>query len=108
MYVACKAGTYDQVRDGDLKDLGTQAGAVLEQSLQNVNHEMAERSADEGAVDGHLEHAAGEVVAMFVSVLCDPGGEKFLQGSKRTRGEHAYMQRILLQFLDIPLRAEHR
>ena len=33
---------------------------------------MAQRRADERAVDGHLGHATGEVVARLIAVFGDP------------------------------------
>lgn len=64
--------TYQEVGDKDLQNLSLQARPAGEQSLEERDHNMAQGSADEGAVDGHFGHATGEVVARFVAVLCDP------------------------------------
>jgi len=64
---------------------------------------MAERCADERAVHGHLGHATSEVVSRFVAVLCDPRGQELLQGREGTRCEHLGLERVLLEFLQVPL-----
>jgi hypothetical protein len=64
---------------------------------------MAQRRADERAVDGHLGHAAGEVVARLVAVFGDPRGQELLQGGKRSRCEHLGLERVLLELLQVPL-----
>ena len=56
--------------------------------LKDLDQEMAERGANESTVDGHLGDARGEVVAMYVAVLGDPGGEDLLQSRQSARGEH--------------------
>jgi len=63
---------YDKVGNDDLENLRLQAGPASERLLEEGNHNMAERCADERAVDGHLGHTASEVVSRLVAVLCDP------------------------------------
>ena len=63
---------YDKVGNDDLENLRLQAGPASERLLQQGDHNMTERCADERAVDGHLGHTASEVVSRLVAVLCDP------------------------------------
>lgn len=64
--------TYDQVANKDLKNLGLQASPASEQALEEVDKDMAQGGADEGAIHGHLGHARSEVVTMLAPILCDP------------------------------------
>ena len=74
-----RVGTaYDEVGDDDLHDLGLQAWPAGEHLLEDRDHEVAQWGADEGAVDGHLWHAAGKVMTVLVAVFGDPGGKEFL------------------------------
>lgn len=70
--VAGQCSTYHQVADKNLENLGLQAGSASEQALQDIDEDVAQGSADKGAIDGHLRNACGEVVAILVPVLCDP------------------------------------
>lgn len=100
----CKrAGTYNQIADENLHNLGLEAGAAGEHALQDVDQDMAKGGADESTVDSHLGDARGEVMAMLVPVLCDPRGEELLQGGESARGQHLGAQRIGLQLLDVGL-----
>lgn len=63
---------YNEVRNNDLEDLRLQARPALERLLQERDHHMAERRADERAVDSHLRHTAGEVVTGLVAVFGNP------------------------------------
>lgn len=96
-------GTYDQVRDKDLQNLGSQARPSGEQLLQDRDHDMSQRRADKGTIDSHLRHATGEVVAMLAAVLCDPRSEELLRASKSAGCNHLGLQRVILQLLQIPL-----
>lgn len=97
-------GAYDQVAEENLQDLGLDAGAALEQLLQDADEDVAERGGDQGAVDGHLGHARGEVVAALAAVVGDPRGQELLQARQRARGEHLGAQRVALQLLEVRLR----
>ena len=70
--------TYHKIRHDDLEDLRAQAGSALEEPLQNGDHDVSERSTDESAVKGHLRDATGEVMPVFIAVLCDPRSQKLL------------------------------
>lgn len=63
---------YDKIGNENLHDLGFQARAASEELLQDGNHNVAKRSTDESAIDGHLRDTTCEVVAMLAPVLCDP------------------------------------
>lgn len=93
----CKRGTaYNQVADKNLEDLGPQAGSVLESLLQAPNEEMTQGRADKGTISGHLGHTRSEVVAVLVTVLGQPRGNKLLGASESTSREHLGSQRVLL------------
>lgn len=65
--------TYDEIRHSDLSELRFQARPACEPPLQERDHDVAQRRADEGAVQRHLRHAAGEVMTMFATVFGYPG-----------------------------------
>ena len=103
---ACLGGreaTHDQVADEDLEDLGLQALATLEDLLQDADEEVAQGRADEGAVDGHLGHARGEVVAALAAVVGNPRGQELLQAGEGARGEDLGAQRVGLELLEVGL-----
>jgi hypothetical protein len=95
---------YNQVADEDLHNLGLETLAPAEHLLQDADEDVAERGADEGAVDGHLGHARREVVALLAPVVGDPRGEELLQAGEGARGEHLGAQRVLLELLQVGLR----
>ena len=95
--------SYDQIGDDDLENLRLQAGPASERLLEEGDHNMTERCADERAVHGHLGHTASEVVPRLVAILCDPRGQELLQGRERTRCEHLGLERVLLELLQVPL-----
>lgn len=64
--------THDQIAEDNLQDLSLQAGPSLEQLLEDVDEEMAKRSADERAVNRHLGHTGREVSAVLAPVVGDP------------------------------------
>lgn len=64
--------SYNQVADEDLDDLSTQAGATMENLVQDPDEKVAEGGADKGTVGSHLWHARREVVAVLVAVLSKP------------------------------------
>lgn len=94
---------YNQVADEDLHDLGLEALAAAEDLLQDADQDVAKRGADEGAVEGHLGDARGEVVALLAPIVGDPRGQELLQTRKGARGEHLGAQRVLLQVLQVGL-----
>lgn len=49
---------------------------------------MAERRADEGAVECHLGDAGVEIMAMLAAVVRDPRSEQFLDTEESTRRDH--------------------
>jgi hypothetical protein len=94
-------GSNNQVADDDLHDLGAQAGAALEEELQQPDEEVAQRRADEGTVGGHLGDTGRKVVAMLVAVLGHPRSKELLQTSEGARGQHLCPQRVLLELVDV-------
>ena len=64
--------SYDKVGNDDLENLRLQAGPAFERLLEEGDHNMTERCADERAVDSHLGHTASEVVSRLVPVFCNP------------------------------------
>lgn len=69
---------------------------------------MAERRTDEGAVDGHFGHPAGEVVAVLAAVFSDPRGEELLETRERARCDHLGADGVILELLQVPLSAQRR
>jgi hypothetical protein len=102
--VVAAACTHNQVAHEDLENLGLQTRPSAEYLLQDGDQDVAERRADEGAVDGHLGHARGEVVALPVLVVRNPRGQKLLEAGERSGGKHLGAQRVVLQLLEIGLR----
>lgn len=98
-----KTATYDQVADEDLKDLSLEAGATTEDLLQDANEDVAQRRADERAVEGHLGHSRREVVAMLAPVVGNPRGEEFLETREGTGRQHLGAQGVALELLQIGL-----
>jgi hypothetical protein len=95
--------THDQVADENLHDLGLQALAALEDLLQQADEDVAQGRADHGAIQGHLGHARGEVVAALAPVVRNPRREELLQARQRARGEDLGAQRVALQLLEVRL-----
>ena len=87
-YVGKRGTAYNQVTGEDLQDLGLRAGSASKGALQNVDEDVSKGSANKGTVEGHLGHTRGEVVAILVPVLCDPGSEDLLGTRERARGDH--------------------
>ena len=96
-------GAHNQVADKNLQDLGLDTRASLEELLKHADEDMAKRRADEGAVDGHLGHTRGEVVAALAPVMGDPRRQELLQTRQSSRGEHLGAQRVALQLLEVGL-----
>lgn len=94
---------YQKIGDDDLHDLGLQARPASEGLLEEGNHHMAQRRANECAVDRHLGHTACEVVAALVTVFRNPRGEELLKGGEGTGCEHLRLQGVLLELLQVPL-----
>lgn len=69
-----RAYAYNQVADEDLQNLSLETLASSEDFLQQTDENVAERGADEGAVQGHLGHTRGEVVAVLAAIMGDPRG----------------------------------
>lgn len=95
--------TYDQIADQDLQDLSLQAGPASEDLLKNANEEVAERGADEHAIEDHLGHARTEVMAVLADIVGDPRGDEFLRPREHTGSEHLSAQRVRLQLLQVHL-----
>lgn len=94
---------YDQIADENLHDLSFEALAPAEDLLEYADKNMAKRGTDEGAVEGHLGNARGEVVTALAPVMSDPRGEELLQTREGARGQHLGAQRVLLQLLEVGL-----
>ena len=94
---------YDKVGNDDLENLRLQAGPASERLLEEGDHNMAERCADERAVHGHFGHTASEIVSRLVAVLRNPRGQELLQGCERARCEHLGLEGVLLELLQVPL-----
>lgn len=95
--------TYNEVREEDLHDLRLQTGSASEQLLQYGDHDMTKWRTDEGTIDGHLRHAAGEVVAVLAAVFCDPRREQLLKTRERAGGDHLGAHRVVLELFEVPL-----
>lgn len=104
-YIQTAVGSvaYDEVRDNDLHDLGLQARPPCEEFLKDRNHQMSQWGADEGAIDCHLRHTAGEIVAALVAILGNPGCEELLECGERAGGDHLGAHGVILELLEIPL-----
>lgn len=98
--------TYNQIADENLQNLSSQAGTVLEGLLQRPDQEMAQRSADKSSIGGHFGDPRGEVIAVLVAVLGQPGGNQFLGTGECASGEHLGAQWVVLKLLDIGLEDE--
>lgn len=96
--------TYDQVAGDDLQNLCAQARVAGKDALQDVDEEVAHGGADEGAVDGHLGHAAGQVAAVLADVAGNVRGEHLLRRRQSARGDHLGAQRVRLQGTKVGLR----
>lgn len=96
-------GTYHQVGDENLQNLGLQARSAGEQLLEDGDQDVSERRSDEGAVNSHLGHARGNVVAVLGAVVRDPGREDFLKSGERAGSEHLGAQRVRLELLEVGL-----
>lgn len=95
---------YDQVANENLEDLGLEAGATGEDLLKNADQNVAQRRADEHAVERHLGDARAKVVAMLADIVGDPGGQQLLQTRQHTGGEHLGAQRVGLELAEVGLR----
>ena len=95
--------TYNQIADKNLKDLGLEAGSTGKHSLEDANENVAKRSTDKSTIHGHLRYSRGEVVAMYVPILSDPRGEKFLKAGQCSSCKHLCPQRVLLELLEVCL-----
>ena len=80
--------TYDQVANKNLQNLRLQALPSTEYLLENADQDVTKRSANEGAVDGHLGHPRGEIVSALAPVMGDPRCEELLETRKSTGCEH--------------------
>jgi len=101
--VAHWSASYKEVGNNDLKELRLQTCPASESLLQEGDHNMAQRRANERAIDGHLGHTAGEVVTRLVAVFGDPRGQELLQSGERARCEHLGLERVFLELLQVPL-----
>lgn len=64
---------------------------------------MSQRRANKGTVNGHLRHSGTDVVAMFATIVRNPGRKNFLQSRQRSRREHLRTERVCLQLFEISL-----
>lgn len=88
MRVPDGAETYKQVAHDDLHHLGPETGAAAEELLKEPDEEVAEGSADKRSIGGHLWDTRGEVVAMLIAILCEPGCDELLSSGQGAGGEH--------------------
>jgi hypothetical protein len=65
---------------------------------------VAQGRADDGAVQGHLRDARGEVGARLAPVVRNPRGQELLQAREGARRQDLGAQRVALQLLEICLR----
>jgi hypothetical protein len=100
---AVRVGTYDQIAEENLQDLGLQALAPLEDLLKSANQDVSKGRADQGTVDGHLGDTRGEVVARLAPVVGNPRGQELLETRKGARGQHLGAQWVALQLLEVCL-----
>ena len=70
--------TYDQIAEDDLQDLGLQTGAARKQLLEDLDHEMTKRCADESTICSHLGDPRVDIVAMLALVPGDVRCDDFL------------------------------
>lgn len=64
---------------------------------------MAQGRADERAVEGHLGHARGEVVAALAPVVRNPRGEELLQAGEGAGCEDLCTEWVALELLEVCL-----
>lgn len=95
--------TYDQVAGDDLQNLCAQARVAGEDALQDIDEKVAHWGADEGAVDGHLGYAAGEVAAVLADVAGNVRGEHLLRRGEGAGGDHLGAQRVCLEGAEVGL-----
>jgi hypothetical protein len=60
---------------------------------------VAQGRADDGAVQGHLRDARGEVGARLAPVVRNPRGQELLQAREGARRQDLGAQRVALQLL---------
>lgn len=95
--------TYNEVTGEDLQELGLETRAAGEDALQDADEHVAQRRADQGAVERHLGDARGEVVPVLVAVLRNVRGQELLQRRQRAGGKHLGAQRVGLELLEVGL-----
>ena len=93
--------TYNQVADDNLHNLGLQAGAAVEELLQEPNEDVAHGCANQGTKSSHLGNSRSKVMAMLVTVLGQPRSQQLLETSQSTSREHLGAQRVGLKLLDV-------
>lgn len=64
---------------------------------------MTQRRRHERAIDGHLGHAAVDVVAVLAAVASDVRGEHFLQGGEGAGCEHLGAEGVGLELVEVGL-----
>ena len=96
---------HNQIANENLENLGLEARPAAEDFLQQSDEDVAERSADEGAVNGHLGDAGSEVIARLAPVVGNPRREKLLEAREGSRRKHLGAQRVLLEVFEVDLRA---
>jgi len=69
---------YHQVTGNDLKDFSFETGSSRKNPLEHADEGMAHRRTDEGTINSHLGYPRAEVMAIFATVMGEPGCQKFL------------------------------
>jgi hypothetical protein len=95
--------TDNQIAEHNLENLSLQAGAPLEDLLEEADEDVAERSADHGAIQRHLGDTRGEVVAALAPVMRNPRCKELLETGKGAGCEHLGAQRVALELLQVRL-----
>lgn len=87
-----------------MQDLSLETGTTSKDLLENADEDMAERRADEHAVQRHLGDTRAEIVAVLANIVGKPRGKQFLQTREHTGGEHLGAQWVLLELAEVGLR----
>lgn len=96
-------GTYNQIANQDLQNLGFQTRATGKDLLQDSNENVAHGRTDEHSVQRHLWHAGAEVVAVLADIMSEPRGDEFLQRREDTGGEHLCAEGVCLELFEVGL-----
>jgi hypothetical protein len=99
--------TNNQIAEHNLQNLGLQARAPLEDLLEEADEDVAERRADDGAIQRHLGDTGGEVVSALAPVVRNPRCKELLETRKGTGCEHLGAERVALELLQVRLSFTH-